>query len=284
MSTYLIFKEKYGIILLKEVRSMGKIIMVASLKGGVGKTTVSAALSHALAKMGQKTLAVDMDFGVRSLDIALGHENSASPSCWDVMTGRASLGVAVESDSREENLFFISAPMNVDCTYDTTLTDRMFTSFLKNVKREYDFVLLDMAAGTGRLLDMASNSGEVDEVLIVCTQNAASVRAAEKLGADLYKTGEEKIRLVINSFVPDRAGKNDFVGVMDITEHSSVTLIGVVPFDKRVEALISSGKTVIEDKRSLAGKALKNIARRLTGESVALFDGAVPRRHRFRLY
>ena len=115
---------------------MGKLIMIASLKGGVGKTTVSAALAYALAKLGHKTLAVDMDFGVRSLDIALGHENSASPSCWDVMTGKASLGIAVEEDERDGNLFFLSAPMNVDFTYDTELTDRMLYAFLKNVKRE----------------------------------------------------------------------------------------------------------------------------------------------------
>ena len=263
---------------------MGKIIMIASLKGGVGKTTVSAALSHALAKLGNRTLAVDMDFGVRSLDIALGHENSTSPSCWDVMTGRASLGVAVEEDERDKNLFFLSAPMNVDCTYDTGLTDRMLTSFLKAVKKEYDYVLLDMAAGRGRLLDMVSDSGEADQILVVCTQNAASVRAAERLGSDLYKAGDETIRLIINSFVPDKEGRADLMGVMDIIEHSSVTLLGVVPYDSGVEKLVSSGKTVIEDKRSSAGKALCNIARRITGEGVVLFDKVIPRRQRLKLY
>lgn len=263
---------------------MGKIIMIASLKGGVGKTTVCAGLSHALARLGHKTLAVDMDFGVRSLDIALGHENSASAGCWDVMTGRASLGVAVEEDERNENLFFLSAPMNVDCTYDTTLTDKMMLTFLKAAKKEYDFVLLDMAAGTGKLLDMAAASGEVDRTLIISTQNAASVRAAEKLGSTLVAKSNEDVRLVINSFVDDKAGKEDFVGVMRIIENSSVTLMGVVPFDKRVEGLVSSGKTVVEDKRSLAGRAVNNIARRLTGEAVALFEGTVSRRKRLKLY
>jgi len=263
---------------------MGKIIMIASLKGGVGKTTVCAALAHALATLGNKTLAVDMDFGVRSLDIALGHENFTSPGCWDVMTGRASLGVAAEEDERSDNLFFLSAPMNVDSIDDSVLTDKMLVTFLKNAAREYDYVLLDMAAGTGKLLDMVSDSGLVDTVLVVCTQNAASVRAAEKLGASLYKTGDEKVRLIINSFVCDGAGKKDFVGVMNIIEHSSVTLMGVVPWDRRVEGLISSGKTVIEDKKCSAGRALHNIARRLTGESVALLDGAVPNRYRIKLY
>ena len=263
---------------------MGKIIMVASLKGGVGKTTLSAGLSLALARLGQRTLAIDMDFGVRSLDIALGHENSASPSCWDVMTGRSSLGVAVEEDPRSKNLFFLSAPMNVDCVYENDLTEKMLASFLRSVKREYDWVILDMAAGTGRLLDMAAQSGEVDRVLIVCTQNAASVRAAEKLGSTLYVDGDEEIRLIINCFEPERVGGKDNVSVTDIIGSSSVTLMGVIPFDKRVEPLISSGKTVVEDKKSKAGIAVNNIARRLTGESVALFEGTVPRRHRFRLY
>ena len=263
---------------------MGKIIMIASLKGGVGKTTVSAALSHALATLGHKTLAVDMDFGVRSLDIAMGHENSASPSCWDVMTGKASLGVAVEEDDRNENLFFLSAPMNVDCTYDTGLTDRMLTNFLRSVKKEYDYVILDMAAGRGRLLDMVSDSGEADRTVVVCTQNTASVRAAERLGSDLYRSGDETIRLVINSYVPDRNSKKELMSVMEIIEHSSVTLLGVVPYDSGVEKLVSSGKTVVEDKKCSAGKALNNIARRLTGESVVLFDKVIPRRHRIKLY
>ncbi|MBE6701352.1 MAG: hypothetical protein E7582_05635 [Ruminococcaceae bacterium] len=263
---------------------MGKIIMVASLKGGVGKTTVTAGLSHALAKMGHKTLAVDMDFGVRSLDIALGHENSTCPGCWDVMTGKASLGVAADGDERSENLFFMSAPMNVDCTYDESLTDKMFRNFLKSIKREYDYVLLDMAAGTGRLLDMASDSGELDTILVVCTQNAASVRAAEKLGSSLFKKGDEKIRLIINSFDPDRAGKEDSIGVVDIIDHSSVTLLGVIPYDKRVEKLISSGKTVIEDKRSKAGKAVLNLAKRICGIEVPLFEGTLPRRKRLKFY
>lgn len=263
---------------------MGKIIMIASLKGGVGKTTVSAALSHALAKLGKRTLAVDMDFGVRSLDIALGHENSVSPSCWDVMTGKASLGIAVEEDERDKNLFFLSAPMNVDCTYDNGLTDRMMRGFLKSVKKEFDYVILDMGAGRGRLLDMVSESGEADRIIVVCTQNAASVRAAESLGSDLYKSGDETIRLVINSFVPDKNGRNELMGVMDIIEHSSVTLLGVVPYDSKIEGLLSSGKTAVEDKRSIAGKAINNIAKRLMGESVVLFDKVIPRRLRIKLY
>ena len=263
---------------------MGKVIMVASLKGGVGKTTVSAALSYALAKLGYKTVAVDMDFGVRSLDIALGHENSTSPSCYDVMTGKASLGIALDPDTRSDNLYFISAPMNVDLTYDTELTASVFNRFLFDLKREFDFVILDMAAGTGKLLDLARDSGGVNEAYIVSTQNAASIRAAEKLGSTFSEKGIEKVRLIINSFDPERVGKDDYISIMDIIDHSSVTLMGVVPFDKRVERLVSSGKTVTEDKRSMAGIAVNNIARRISGEEVILLDKIISKRKRLKYY
>lgn len=263
---------------------MGKVIMVASLKGGVGKTTVSAALSYALATLGHKTVAVDMDFGVRSLDIALGHENSTCPSCYDVITGKASIGIALDPDSRNDNLYFISAPMNIDLTYDGEVTDKLFNKFLFDLKREFDYVILDMAAGTGKLLDLARDSGAVDSALIVSTQNAASIRAAEKLGSTFSQKGIEKVRLIINSFDPERVGKDDYVSIMDVIDHSSVTLMGVVPYDRRVERLVSSGKTAAEDKRSKAGIAIKNIARRISGEEVILLDKIISKRKRLKYY
>ena len=90
---------------------VGKIVIVASLKGGVGKTTLTAAISARLADMGKKALAVDMDFGIRSLDIALGFENSTAPDCYDVIMGRSSLAVACDATEKRPNLFFLSAPM-----------------------------------------------------------------------------------------------------------------------------------------------------------------------------
>ena len=263
---------------------MGKAIMIASLKGGVGKTTLSAGLSYALSDLGYKTVAVDMDFGVRSLDIALGHENSTAPSCYDVLTGKASIGLALDPDDRNDRLFFISAPMNVDITYDTEITSRLIERFLSDLKREFDYVILDMAAGTGKLLDLARDSGMIDEAYVVSTQNSASIRAAEKLGSTFSSAGIRKTRLIINSFLPERVGKEDYVSIMDVIDHSSVTLMGVVPYDNMVERLISKGKTVPEDKRSLAGIAVRNIARRISGETVILLDGIISKRKRLKYY
>lgn len=258
---------------------MGKIITVTSLKGGVGKTTVSAALAHALAKSEKKTLAVDMNVGVKGLDIALGHENSALPDFIDVINGNASLEESVEADSRSDKLFFLTAPLNAETGAE--VFDKV-ADFLRKVKQEYDYVILDTATGSGELLTAVCDSGETDTFLIVCTQNAASVRAAEKLGSDLYKTGNEDIKLIIDLF--NCEGNSKLMGITEIVGLASITLIGVIPFDGQTEELVSSGKTVLEGEKCLAGKAVENVAKRIAGENVPLLDGIVPKWRKAKLY
>lgn len=264
---------------------LGKLIMIASLKGGVGKTTLTAALASKLADLGHKTLAVDMDFGIRSLDIALGHENSTSPNCYDVIMGRASLPVACETDTAHPNLSFLSAPMREDPqSEEFELPQKRMDSFLREAMDTFDFVLLDMSAGSGTLLYKVIRSGLVTTALAVCTHNSASIRSTEKLASSLFEQGIEDIRLVINSFLVWRAEKDADSGVVDIIEKSSIPLAGVIPFEDEVEELVSHGKPIVDDPKSLAGAAAENVARRLMGENVPLFDRVFPKKSRLRLY
>ncbi len=264
---------------------MGKIIISASLKGGVGKTTLTAALSCALSELGSKVLAVDMDFGVRSLDIALGHENSAGADCYDVIMGKASLPIACEQDSSHSNLYFLAAPMSEDPQgEDFILPQRLLDAFLKEAAKEFDFVFLDMSAGTGRLLSQVLQSGLVSSAFIVCTHNTASIRAAEKLAVLLCENGLENIKLIINSFLLWRAETKEGCTITDIINRSSVPLIGVVPFEEEVETLVSSGIPLTDEKKSFAGRATLNIAKRLLGENVPLFDGIFPKKNRLKFY
>lgn len=263
---------------------MGKIIIVASLKGGVGKTTLTAALSARLADMGKRVLAVDMDFGIRSLDIALGFENSLGPNCYDVIMGRSSLAVACEIDDKRSTLHFLAAPMRENPnSEDFLLPQKRLDAFLSEAKSEFDYIFLDMSAGYGRLLSQVVDSGLVSTALAVCTHNAASIRATEKLASGLYEEGIEDIRLVINSFLVWRAEKEE-TGVVDIINRSSIPLIGVMPFEEQVERMLSHGIPITEDKKSLAGRAATNIARRLTGENIPLFTDVFPKNSRLKLY
>ncbi len=264
---------------------MGKLIMVASLKGGVGKTTLTASLASKLSDAGYKTLAVDMDFGIRSLDIALGHENTAGPDCYDVITGKVSLPVASVQTPAHPNLFFLSAPMRVDPQSEGFyLPQNLMDAFLKEAKRTFDFVFLDMSAGSGTLLTKVLRSGLVTTALAVCTHNTASIRATEKLASSLFDAGIEDIRLVINSFLTFRAKQEEGEGVVDIINRSSVSLLGVIPFDAGVEELVSHGTPLTSAKNCLAGQACSNIAKRLLGENVPLFKDVLPKKSRLKLY
>lgn len=264
---------------------MGKLIIVASLKGGVGKTTVTAGLASKISDMGYKTLAIDMDFGIRALDIALGFEGNTGPNSYDVMMGRASLQVACVKSEKHKNLDFLSAPMGENPQSEGfSLPQKRLHAFLKNVLEEYDYVFLDMSAGAGRLLSQTVRTGLVSRALVVCTHNSASIRACEKLASDLYENGVENIHLIINSFLFWRAEKHADAGVVDIINRSSTPLIGVVPFEEAVEGMVSLGVAVTDNKKSAAGRALANIAKRLLGESVPLFDGVLPKKDRLSIY
>lgn len=264
---------------------MGNVTAVLSCKGGVGKTTLSAALSYNSARLGIKTLAVDMDFGVRSLDLCMGHENSLAPNAYEVMTGAASLREAAVQDPREEKLYFLSAPIGIDADVDPAgINEDSFRGFLEQAMREFDLIYLDMPAGFGVLLELAARTGRLSSALVVCTHNSASIRAAEKTGSYLYERRVPDIRLIINEFFADKAKAGTAPGVVEIIERSSVPLAGVVPYDRMVDDCVRSGVILSENKKCAAGKAAWNIARRLAGETVPLLDGIAPAGKRKKFY
>ncbi len=246
---------------------------VLSFKGGVGKTTLSAALAYSSARLGCKTLVVDMDFGVRSLDLYMGYENSLAPNAYEVILGNASLKEAAVRDSRAENLYFMSAPIGFNADVDTAGVDENnFSAFIEKIKSEFDLIYLDMPAGFGMLLNFAVKTKSISKALIVCTHNSASIRAAEKTGSYLFENSITDIGLIINEFHTDKAKSGEAPGIVEIIERSSIPLIGVVPYDARVDDFVRGGIIISENKKCTAGKAAFNIAKRLSGEYVPLLD------------
>lgn len=260
---------------------MSKINVVLSLKGGVGKTTLCAALAYNSACMGKRTLAVDMDFGVRSLDLAMGHQDCLSANVYDVIMKNSTLEDAVVKDGRSENLFFLSAPSAFD---GDDLDEELFLAFLENAKRCFDEVYLDMAAGKSRALEICAVSQSIDCALVISSHNDSSIRAAEKLGMFLADNNIENINLIINSFNCKQTSKKTAPGIVEIIERSAVKLIGVVPFDEGVEEQLRRGEMISCNKKSPAGRATLNISRRLVGASVPLLEGVVQKKSRFKLY
>ncbi len=263
---------------------MGNVIMVTSCKGGVGKTTLTAGIAASLAAQEKSVIAVDMDFGVRSLDLALGFEDCVCFDAYDLLSGKCELDKAYTSGSVLPSLKFMPAPIGFDIAAADTVTQAQTDKFLSSLKSRFDFVLLDMPAGFGRFFELVAASAQTDLPIVVCSHSPSAVRAAEKTAFELYRRGKTEPRLIINMFNIPFVKKGYYPGIIDIIDRSSVKLLGVVPTDDRIDSIQQCGGLI--NCLTLTGSgstAIGNIARRLNGESVSLMHSIMKAAKRERL-
>ena len=176
-----------------------KVIMVTSCKGGVGKSTVSANLGIRLALDGWRTLIIDCDFGVRSLDLIMGLEDEVVFDITDIILHGISPEKALIRDSRSENLFFCSAPYS----YNNELEPEPFRTAVRDIggKMNLDYIIIDTPGDTGSPFRLAASAA--DTALVVSTYQPASIRAAERTGILLNELGVQSKYLIINCFSAD---------------------------------------------------------------------------------
>ncbi len=237
---------------------MSKVIAVTSGKGGVGKSTVSVGLGIALCKKGKKVLLVDMDEGLRCLDIMLGAEESTVFDLSDILMGKEIEDALYKSEAAEE-LYFIPAPQN------TGMVDYFaFSSFVNKVSEMFDTVIFDFPAGINPPLYSCLPKDAL--FLTVAVPDPISVRDAGTIGKVLSEAGIAS-RLIINRFVLKRKGKYRFKSIDEIIDGSAQRLIGIVPESEEL-ALLSLKHKISH--RSKAAKAFSRIASRLLGEQLLL--------------
>lgn len=244
-------------------------IMITSFKGGVGKSTITANLAITLAESGKRTLALDCDFNMRCLDLIMGLESFVVYDICDVCRGSVPFSKAVISDPRSENLFFCPAPYAAG----STVEPARFTEVLRDAADEYDFdyILIDTPGDMSPVLEAATMAA--DRALIVATHQPASIRAAERTSAALSRMDVADRRLIINNFDAAAVKRGVRPGIIDIIDRTYIQLIGVIPFTRQLSELQESGALVDCIPRSDAAAAFRNMARRLDGHSVPLFEG-----------
>jgi len=240
--------------------------MVASRKGGVGKTTVTANLGLSLARLGHRTLMIDCDFAMRCLDIVSGLADDVAYDLSDCLFRGISPARAAVTDPRCERLFFIAAPYRCE----EAVTAEGFGDFLKAAERELelDCILIDTHGGEGTEIVPASRFAGL--ALVVATHQEASIRAAEETAFRLTELGVRECRLIVNCYDKKAAKKKRLPGVIELIDRTGVRLIGVIPYDEASTEMQITGKLAAEDKKSPAGLAYNNIARRISGASVPL--------------
>jgi septum site-determining protein MinD len=239
----------------------GRIIVVTSGKGGVGKTTATASIGAALALEGKRVAVIDMDIGLRNLDVVLGLENRIVFNIVDVVNGQCKLSQAAIRDRRIENLFLIPASQSDN---KDVLTPAGVERLGKILKNEFDYVLMDSPAGIERGFE--NSVASADEAVVICTPDVSSVRDADRVIGLLYARSITP-KLVVNRIVPEMVAKGDMLSHEDVIDVLSVPLVGLVPMDQQVIISSNVGLPLVMQNDSAAGQAFRRIARRLNGES-----------------
>lgn len=250
---------------------MSRIVVVTSGKGGVGKTTTSAAFATGLALKGYKTAVIDFDVGLRNLDLIMGCERRVVYDFINVISGEANLKQALIKDKRSDNLFILPASQTRD---KDALTQDGVEQVLKALTDDgFDFIICDSPAGIERGAALAMHFA--DDAVIVTNPEVSSVRDSDRiLGLLQSRTRKaergESIRehLLITRYSPTRVANGDMLAMEDILEILAVPLIGVIPESGSVLQASNSGVPVIIDKESTAGQAYDDFVRRFLGETV----------------
>lgn len=246
---------------------MGKVIVITSGKGGVGKTTTTANVGTALAMLGKKVVLVDTDIGLRNLDVVMGLENRIVYDLVDAVRGNCRLKQALIKDKRLENLYLLPAAQTKD---KTAVNSEQMTELCGKLKEEFDFVIIDCPAGIEHGFKNAIAGAE--QAVVVTTPEVSAVRDADRIIGLLEAAEITAPRLIVNRIRTNMVKNGDMMSVDDILDILAVELLGVVPDDDAIVISTNKGEPTVFDQKSRPGLAFRNIARRLDGEEVPLMN------------
>jgi len=262
-------------------QKLGKVVVVTSGKGGVGKTTTSAAFAAGLATRGYKTVVIDFDVGLRNLDLIMGCERRVVYDLLNVIHGEGSLNQALIKDKRVSNLFILPASQTRD---KDALSMEGVGEVISTLQQNFDFIICDSPAGIEKGAMTAMYYA--DEALVVTNPEISSVRDSDRIiGMLASKTrrAEQNLRpvkehLVVTRYDPIRVNKGDMLSADDVQEILAISFLGVVPESKSVLAASNSGIPVTLTDDSDAGEAYFDMVDRFLGKERPFRFMDVPKR------
>ncbi|MEQ1559495.1 MAG: septum site-determining protein MinD [Methyloglobulus sp.] len=249
---------------------MARIIVVTSGKGGVGKTTTSAAIAMGLAKRGHKTAVIDFDVGLRNLDLIMGCERRVVYDFINVINGEASLNQALIKDKNCPQLHILAASQTRD---KDALSQEGVGKVLEDLSKDFKYIVCDSPAGIERGAHLAMYFA--DDAFVVTNPEVSSVRDSDRMLGILSsksrraEENKEPIKeyLLLTRYSPERVKLGEMLSVDDVQEILSLHLLGVIPESKSVLNASNSGMPVILDEKSDAGQAYADIVARYLGEN-----------------
>ncbi len=252
---------------------MAKVLVVTSGKGGVGKTTTTAALGAALAQSGQKVVVVDFDVGLRNLDLVMGAERRVVFDLINVVQGTAKLSQALIKDKRIETLFLLPASQTRD---KDALTEQGVASVIRELRGKFDWVICDSPAGIERGATLAMRYA--DAAVIVTNPEVSSVRDSDRIIGLLDSKTEKAEKgarvdkhILITRYDAGRASRGEMLSIEDVLDILSTPLLGIIPESQEVLRASNIGQPVtVASAMSAPGRAYHDAARRLSGETLPM--------------
>ena len=239
---------------------MGTAVMITSGKGGTGKTSLTAGVASCLAALGRRVLCVDLDIGLRNLDLTLGMSDRALMDFTDVMDYRCPLLTAAVEQPEIRNLFLLTAPHS-----SPGLDQKRFQAVIEEASEYFDFVFMDSPAGLGEGFQLAMNAA--DRVIVVSSVDPAALRDAQRTVAELHELTQ--LHLVMNRVQPRLISKLR-TSIDNAMDAAGLPLLGVVPEDPSVTLATAAGIPLILATYKGAAPAYLNISKRLLGQRVPL--------------
>jgi septum site-determining protein MinD len=258
---------------MQEKANMAKVLVVTSGKGGVGKTTSTAALGAALAQTGQKVAVVDFDVGLRNLDLVMGAERRVVFDLINVVQGIAKLSQALIRDKRLETLWLLPASQTRD---KDALTEEGVGNVIKEMREKFDWVICDSPAGIERGATLAMRFA--DAAVIVTNPEVSSVRDSDRIIGLLDSKTEKAEKgqriekhILITRYDAQRAARGEMLNIEDVLEILSTPLLGIIPESEEVLRASNIGSPVtLNNAASAPARAYLDAARRLKGDDVPM--------------
>lgn len=257
----------------KKLNPRATTVVVTSGKGGVGKTTTSAAISLALANKGFKTIVIDFDVGLRNLDLVMGCERRVVYDLISLLNKESNINQTLIKDKRSKNLYILPASQTRD---KEALNEAALNNVMEELKQRFDYIICDSPAGIekGALMAMA----HADKAIVVTNPEISSVRDSDRIiGVLSSKTNKAKetdggfdARLLITRYDPIRVMQGEMLSLEDVKHVLYIPLLGVIPESKIVLQASNSGIPVTAYQESKAGQAYIDAVERFLGDDKAL--------------
>ncbi len=250
---------------------MAKIIVVTSGKGGVGKTTSSAAISTGLAMRGHKTVVIDFDVGLRNLDLIMGCERRVVYDFVNVIKGEATLNQAMIKDKRTEGLYILPASQTRD---KDALSREGVENVINELSKDFEYIVCDSPAGIEQGALMALYFADI--AIVVTNPEVSSVRDSDRILGILQSKSRRaeqnlepiKEHLLLTRYNPARVEVGEMLSVNDVEEILAIPLLGVIPESEAVLKASNQGAPVILDEATTAGQAYSDAVDRLLGKEI----------------